>query len=307
MIEILLENGVSVDQTTKDGRVLTNSDAIAKWFMSRSFLLGVPFHHTIKNGRTALHFAAEYKKGADIIKYLLGKEISPDVEDNDGRAPIHYAAYRGLLGNIKILVEAGADIKRKASDGRTVLHFAVDGRELGTIEYLINEGFSVDDAIEDGQTPLHICASSGSFEILEWLVAKGGDIARKTKDDRTIVHSAAGNSSRDGFKMLNYLLKQGLQFEAKTKEGLTPLHFCGHRGSLDNMLLLSRKGASIRASANDGRTILHSAALNGNGLSMIQFLVRSGLPIDSRTTKGQTPLHFSCKAGSLENSRFFVE
>jgi ankyrin repeat protein len=65
-------------------------------------------------GETALHWAGvseaeeEEEEGAEVIR-ILAKGLDVNVRNSLGGTPLHIAAYRGRLGNVRTLLELGAD------------------------------------------------------------------------------------------------------------------------------------------------------------------------------------------------------
>jgi len=45
----------------------------------------------------------------DVVKFLLERGVDPNVRNNPGDTPLHYAAERGHLDVVKFLLERGAD------------------------------------------------------------------------------------------------------------------------------------------------------------------------------------------------------
>ncbi|WP_333638633.1 ankyrin repeat domain-containing protein [Pyrobaculum aerophilum] len=46
---------------------------------------------------------------AELLTRLLNEGCSPDVQDDYGRTPLYYAAERGDVGTVDLLIKAGAD------------------------------------------------------------------------------------------------------------------------------------------------------------------------------------------------------
>lgn len=75
-------------------------------------------------GFTALHRAASMEN-ADSLRVLLSLPgITPDAVSVQGKTPLMEAARLGLVDNVKLLLEKGADIRKADEQERTVLMFA---------------------------------------------------------------------------------------------------------------------------------------------------------------------------------------
>jgi ankyrin repeat protein len=118
---------------------------------------------TNDRGFTPLHFASA-SDCADCVKALLaaGAQVAP--RRVGGKTPLHTCSAAALL----LLLAAGADLKVRDDDGRTVLHTSslTDPR-------LLVLGVNVTDRY--GFTPLHYAALQGMDERIDWLLANGAD------------------------------------------------------------------------------------------------------------------------------------
>ena len=78
---------------------------------------------------------------------------------NNGRTPLHSAAYFGVTAVIALLLEAGAKVDARDSWGKTPLHEAANNNETGpAIKALLAAGANLEARDEDGNTPLHRAA-----------------------------------------------------------------------------------------------------------------------------------------------------
>ena len=85
---------------------------------------------SLKDGRTALHFAASY--GCDeSAQALIAAGADVGATDNYGRTPLHHC---GFIGAADVLVSHGADPLAKDSEGLTPLH---TNRREHTLKYLL--------------------------------------------------------------------------------------------------------------------------------------------------------------------------
>lgn len=154
-------------------------------------------------GMKALHIAAA--SGSEkVVAWLLAEGHDPRAkEEGDNASPLHFAAERGHLGTVRLLVEAGADVN-DSSDAheRGPLGWALVFTEpqLATAAYLMSQGAKPDifcaialgDRIEvekmveehpewvalhlapmDGwQTPLEFAAARGKWDIAEFIASR---------------------------------------------------------------------------------------------------------------------------------------
>ena len=68
---------------------------------------------------------------------LHPKRIPRDGMDEYGRSPLHYAASRGNLEEVKTLIANGADIDMQDDGGMTALQFAVQEKHMVIIQFLL--------------------------------------------------------------------------------------------------------------------------------------------------------------------------
>ena len=101
----------------------------------------VPFEEVFE--REKLHFAAE-DGDVEEVKKLLDEGYQPNLFDELGKTPLHYAAMRGHLDVMNVLLAAGADVN--AHDERVI-----------------------------GDTVLGEVASNCSFEVAKILIDAGAD------------------------------------------------------------------------------------------------------------------------------------
>ncbi|WP_413111584.1 ankyrin repeat domain-containing protein [Thaumasiovibrio sp. DFM-14] len=73
-----------------------------------------------------------------------------------GNYPINIAATRGLIGEVSILLENGADISAKGEHGYTPLHDAVEQGHIEIVKLLVDRGASIAVMNNDGITPIEL-------------------------------------------------------------------------------------------------------------------------------------------------------
>ncbi len=174
---------------------------VAKYLIDKGADLNAKGDHY---GITPLHKAtgAGLSGGSlDIVKYLVEKGTDFDVRDNNGEAPLHYAAARGMLDIVKYLVEKGANVNATRKNLDTPLHRAAYNGRLDVVKYLTEKGANINAKDEYGDTPLHKAArSSHNLDIVKYLVEKGADVNAKNNDDYTPLGYARKNKGNRGYR-----------------------------------------------------------------------------------------------------------
>ena len=91
-----------------------------------------------KTGWTPLHYAAT-KGHVEMMKLLLEMHAYIDAESPNGTTPLMMAAHYGTPLATKLLLDEGADPTPKNEKGLSALDFALNGPEKNSVE-LVEEG-----------------------------------------------------------------------------------------------------------------------------------------------------------------------
>eukprot|EP00898_Chlorokybus_atmophyticus_P004643 jgi/Chlat1/517/Chrsp103S00991 len=133
------------------------------------------------NGYTVCHVAAQY--GHTAFLYMLATKWSADVDvlDNDGRTPLHWAAYKGFPDPIRLLLFMDVRINLPDREGCTALHWAAIRGNGEAITMLIQVGSSelLSAADATGSTAAQLAAEKGHSYLASTMRK-----ARHAKDQR---------------------------------------------------------------------------------------------------------------------------
>lgn len=77
----------------------------------------------------------------------------------DDMGAIHFAAQKGHLEVIKILVTSGVSVKSSNRKGMTALHYAVQGSNLELVKYLLKKGANKNLKNKAGKTAVDLSSS----------------------------------------------------------------------------------------------------------------------------------------------------
>ena len=196
---------------------------------------------------TILHISV-YKKLYKITKYLIEyckKNNSEGFVDfinetnKQGTTAIHFAAFKGDIKIIKLLIENGANIYIRTNRGLNIIHYSAQGNKSTSLMFFYlkyyvfaeKENLEIKNLIKasdsGGSTPLHWAAYSNAEDILLYLI-----------------HLNIFNDENERQEFIN---KKDLQ-------GLTPLHLSVSSKSLRIVVKLLQSGAKSDIKDNKGNT-----------------------------------------------------
>lgn len=102
-----------------------------------------------------------------------------DSRDKAGRTALHYAANSNgrELDELRALLASGADIEATDDSGWRPLHFAAQKGSVDVVEMLVEAGATIDSTNNKGDTPLGVATASphSTPEVLRCLRAHGAD------------------------------------------------------------------------------------------------------------------------------------
>ncbi|PTY40060.1 ankyrin repeat domain-containing protein [Brachyspira hampsonii] len=201
---------------------------------------GININSRNEDGFTPLLYAINYDR-IEVMKALLsysniidiemplnnytnmysvkGKNFSGEVLFN-GTTPLEYAVFKGNTNAVNLLIENGADTRKKDYNGYCCIFYA--------------------------------SAFSNPY-MIHFLLEKDSSLTReKSLSGRTVMHFAAlyGNDEAISY----YLSNTFLSINAQDNEGNTPLHYASENGYSSTIDLLIRRGAKTDIKNNEGLT-----------------------------------------------------
>jgi ankyrin repeat protein len=130
------------------------------------------------------------KNYVDIVKIMINAGVNVKMADENGDTPLHLLSYiNDQYDVIKAIAEAGAEVDAVNNRGCTPLHSAVEQRTLfGTVKALIEAGADVNKADNRGTTPLKTVLREANtdlnkIKIAALLLFHGADITKIPSDD----------------------------------------------------------------------------------------------------------------------------
>ncbi|RRT57932.1 hypothetical protein B296_00033390, partial [Ensete ventricosum] len=117
------------------------------------------------------HVAAQYGQTAFLYHIVTKWNADPDLPDNDGRSPLHWAAYKGFADCIRLLLFLDAYRGRQDKEGCTPLHWSAIRGNLEACTVLVQAGKKEDLMITDntGLTPAQLASDRGHRQVAFFL------------------------------------------------------------------------------------------------------------------------------------------
>uniref|UniRef100_A0A0E0HU34 protein S-acyltransferase n=1 Tax=Oryza nivara TaxID=4536 RepID=A0A0E0HU34_ORYNI len=183
--QYILEHGADVNAVDHTGQTALHWSAVRGHIQVAELLLkeGAKVDVADLYGYQATHVAAQYGQTAFIYHIVAKWNADPDVPDNDGRSPLHWAAYKGfadsirlLLGNLEactVLVQAGKkdDLMVKDKTGLTPAQLAAD-KSHRQVAFFLDNAKRVYDRGCDGNTNFGKLSKLGLAPVL-WCIIVG--------------------------------------------------------------------------------------------------------------------------------------
>lgn len=252
------------------------------------------------NGMAPLHYAAA-RGYIEIVRLLLTQHnLNINVQTSTTNiTALHYAATHGHVEIIKLLL-ATRNVTADARDqnGETALHYAVCFDHIEAVKLLIGMHNLVNNS---GMNVVHCAAEHGSTTTLRYILEHCADIDIDLQDNQgnTAVHSCCRYLKKDNFaNALQILAEYNANIDLQNFTGETALHILAGNGNVDSIkLLVKQYNANINLRDNNGNTIMHCAAKNGY-IDVVRFLLDCNFDINAQNDFEETSL-MVCKNNSL--------
>ena len=143
-----------------------------------------------------------------------------NVLNEEGFAPLHLAAIRGDCQAARTLLAAGADVNvQQGTYEGTPLQYAAARGHVDVVRLLVRYDAKVDAVDTHGRTPLMWAASHGQHEVVCALLEAGASVKLATDNGWTALHYAVKSND---LKTALLLAQRGAPLEARNSLDKTP-------------------------------------------------------------------------------------
>ncbi|KAI9710538.1 MAG: hypothetical protein M1820_002674 [Bogoriella megaspora] len=241
-------------------RVLGSNSHRARWlqFVASCSLDGYGFStvHKIVLGLIAV----------DLEQQLASSTAQLNARDRNGRTPLFWAARRGDVHALSILLKYQADLNIGGDSGGTPIHAAAYYGHIRVASMLIDHDINLETKDHRGRTALRVAAESECMEdygeecaMIELLLRYKAGVNCSDSYGETPLMGAVlgiGNSLRKAQVLLEY----GADIDAVNEDGNTALIGSIIAGNRSQVELFLASGADCRTINKCGNSILHIAA-----------------------------------------------
>lgn len=209
------------------------------------------------------------------LRTLLREGVGVDTADARGVPAVAWATFAGDPETIKLLLEAGANVRGKANNA--LLLYLAEG----------------------------VYRKSSQANIVDKLIAAGASVSASSPHHGTVLTKAIIQAPQLlTLETIRAMVRGGADVNAPDPLGQTPLMLAVRQNQKEVFDFLLNAGAKRSLQARDkyGRTVLAYAAsayLDAS-LPMVNVLLASGAIATEADTEGATPLLFAARGGSVE-------
>jgi ankyrin repeat protein/GTPase SAR1 family protein len=294
---------------------------------------GVPLDQKAKGGLSAVHAIAKEGR-VEMLKMIIEHKV-PGLKDVLRREDLMFEEKLKETNKMKEEIMKKLDFlwKNKTKNGWRPLHLAIEGSHVDMVELLLvvqmeedlvstlsmskkSKQDQNDSKNKSGKmSPIHIAAKHGSVEVLELMWTWCGVMRedhmyqpfgeQDGKGWNALHHAAAGGHEEVVRWLMERRERCGLDLEARSEKGHTPLLTGAFYKKANVCQLLISYKADVTATANDGMTALHIAALTDDVTIATMVQEGSRRLRTKQDEKGDTPLHIANKKTSTQVSELF--
>ena len=150
-------------------------------------------------GQTGLYLATREKSMKAVNALLAWRKINVEARTTSDESPLMIAALNGSSDLAQVLIAKGADVNKT---GWAPLHYAATRGHLQMISLLLDNYAYIDAASPNGTTPLMMAAFYGTPQAVKLLLDAGADPLIKNDQGLTAIDFAHRNNRADSAELI---------------------------------------------------------------------------------------------------------
>ncbi len=290
IIKMLVEDGkATINEASSYGITPLIAGAAAGQDEAVGYLIQKGADVTVKDdlGKTALLYAIGYDKPKLISNLIKLNNQSINLPDNAGNTPLIYAAQKGLLNNVKLLVTNGANVDyRNPATGLSALSAASAEGYSDMIRYLVKIGkANVNLPDLAGRTPIFYAIEHNKTDALRTLISLGANINARDNNGTTPLMRATSKNHKDCIEIL-LREKKTINLNERDHQGRTALTYAVYSEDLGPAQELVAAQADLNIADNEGNTPVMAAIKAKNDRAALLF-VQNGADLTQVNNSGK--------------------
>jgi ankyrin repeat protein len=256
---------------------------------------------------TPLHKAISRRRTSEVRLLLDHGSQMIEARNRKGETPLYRAVGQRDTSMVELLLERGADPDARPPHKHSCIYAAVKGDDTTTVSMLLGtKRIGLDEITENGETALYRAVTHFQRRITQLLLDAGASVHVRPTGKSSLLEVAVCQHESDLFKTI---LEKGADANERNRNGDTPLSlFLSHGRSMSTsnlapiVKLLLDRGANPNAKNDKGQTPL-SIAVRLSLSSVVPLLLqRNNLDINTRDSKGNSPLSHAIAQYDKETS-----
>lgn len=247
-------------------------------------------------GKTALLHAmsASDRRLTETLVKLNNRAVN--VPDNLGNTPLIYAAQKGGVDNIRILLKYKADPDyQNPATGFSALEAAAAAGQEAAAQLLVRSGADVNLKDNEGRTALFYAAENGQTALIRQLLRMNADINVIDANGKNIFIAAGEGQSIPAMELLS---RDHFSVNSADAKGKTAMMYTTAKGTQALQWLIDN-GADLNLQDQNGNTALMHAIKNLNQKAAL-VLVKSDVDLTAVNKEGKDA--FALAADLMPNS-----
>ncbi len=248
LVRMLLEKGAKVDVPDHKGNspLITAVSRGHEGVVKQLLAAGCDVNHLGQGRTTALMHACKLAS-PNIAQLLIEHKADVHaVDEQDSAAPIIFAAAKGNVPVIELLLKKGVKVDTRTRSNGTPLMYATYGNQIEAVKFLLKHGADVNAVNDNHASALMTAIATGRAEIADLLLKHGADVEQKDKLERSVIHYAAIYGY---VPILERLLKTKIRLDTKMSEGIGVMHVAARIGDAKVVKMLLDAGAAANPSS----------------------------------------------------------
>lgn len=223
----------------------------------------------------------------DLQEELTKSTADLDALDANGRTPLSWAAQRGDVETVKLLLAYGADPNNRNILDMTPMHYAAQATNPICLRVLLDNGAMITRQGRGWNALHYVSCYHDDPTLVELLLHHGANINERTYMGKTALSVAVLHNQ---VKTAACLISQGADLDILDTEGQSPLSISIKFGHVEATKLLLRSGATHNLLSEGDDTLLHIVAKFPDVRS-IRYLIENDVldaDTDLRNRDGRT-------------------